>query len=126
MIEISIIVYFGINIFLAGYHLGDDGRFNSWYRNLISVFFLIFFAVFVVFGYYLVNFLRYVLEPVYRETRFLYLFYLTKHFDKIYLDDNYSDVFKTREEKLKRTEEVSKTKQMKRHNKFIQNKYKTL
>ncbi len=124
MIEVSIVIYFAVNIFLAGYQLGDGGRFNNKWKNAYSSFLLILFAAQICIGYFLFVFISEAFQPVYREIRFIYKFYLTKYYDNIYLNDDYSDVYKTREEKLKRTEEISTSKQMKRHNKVIQNKYK--
>lgn len=125
MIEVSIIIYFAINIFLAGYYVGGDGRFNSKLWNFfISVLFILFGAIICV-GYFLLVSLSSILAPIYKEIIFSYKFYLTKYFDNIYLNDEYSDVFKTLEEKLEKTEELAQnsTDQLKRHNKLIQNKY---
>ena len=80
---------------------------------LISVF-LLFFKLFSP-----------ILKWVYREIQFQYRFYFTNYWDDIFLDDNYSEEFRTKEDKLKRSEEISKqfSKQGQRHNKQIQNKY---
>lgn len=125
MIEVSIIIYFSVNIFLAGYKLGDDGRFNSKWYNFFTSVLLILLAVPMCVGYFLLVSLSSILAPIYKEIAFSYKFYFTKYFDNIYLNDDYSDVFKTREEKLKRTEELAQNSsdQLKRHNKLIQNKY---
>ena len=65
------------------------------------------------------------LEYITTEIRFQYRMLFTDYFDKIYLDDAYSELYDSREKKLKKTEELAKnsSKQMKRHNKQIQNKY---
>jgi hypothetical protein len=49
----------------------------------------------------------------------------TNYFDKIYLDDNYTEDYDSREKKLKRTEKLAQnsSKQMQRHNRQIQKKY---
>jgi hypothetical protein len=64
---------------------------------------------------------------IYREIKFQYRFRFTKYWDKILLDDNYSEKYKTLGEKLKRAQLMVKnsSKQLKRHNKQIQDKYAT-
>ncbi len=64
-------------------------------------------------------------EYITAEIRFQYRFYCTDFWDKILLDDNYSEEYKTCEEKLKRAKETTRnaSKQVKRHNKQIQKKY---
>jgi hypothetical protein len=59
------------------------------------------------------------------EIKFQYRMYFTDYFDNIYLDDNYTEFYDSREKKLKRTEELAKnsSKQVQRHNKQIQKKY---
>jgi hypothetical protein len=59
------------------------------------------------------------------ELRFQHRLYFTKYFDKIYLDDLYSEDYDSREKKLKRTGELAQngSKQMQRHNRLIQKRY---
>ena len=123
--EIILYIYFAINLFIAGYWFNENNRFYN-HRYTFSIFVLS--VLFGVLGY-LIYFLFLAFSPIlgwlYREIRFQYRFYFTSYWDKIFLDDNYSEEYRTKEEKLERSKEISKhfSKQGQRHNKQIQKKY---
>lgn len=64
-------------------------------------------------------------EYVTSEIKFQYRILFTDYFDKVFLGDSYTELYDSREKKLKRTEELAQnsSKQIKRHNKQIQKKY---
>ncbi len=121
-----IYIYLIINSFIVGFHLNDRYRFESkTYLITVSVLLFLFGGILIplIYGFNPITKIR---EWVIREVKFQYRFYLTDYWDKIFLDDDYSEDFKTREEKLKMAEKVSKnSKQIQRHNKQIQKKYAT-
>lgn len=123
--EIIIYIYFGINLFIAGYWFNENSRWGSnKYTFIFLVLSLLFGVVGIVFYCLLFLFVP-ILGWLYKEVKFQYRFYCTDYWDKILLDDNYSEKYKTREEKLKRSEQLVKgaSKQIQRHNKQIQKKY---
>jgi hypothetical protein len=119
-----IYIYLIINSFLLGWHLKEN-----WFESLNYK--LICFSVFILFGaiilplVYILPILAQYIGWIVTEVRFNYRFYCTDYWDKILLDDLYSEEYKTREEKLKRANETTKnaSKQVKRHNKLIQKRY---
>ena len=123
--EIILYIYFAINLFLAGYWFNENDR---WENRKYTIIFSSVCLFFGVLGYLIYLFLI-VFAPIlgwlYKEVQFQYRFYCTDYWDKILLDDNYSETYKTREEKLKRSEQLTRTasKQIQRHNKQIQKKY---
>lgn len=124
MIEIIIIIYFAINIFLSGYWFNENYRWeNTKYAINISLL-CIFFGVIGYLFYYILILFSPLLGWIYREIQFKYRFYFTKYWDKILLDDSYSQQFRTKEEKLNKFKEFFTTKTEKRHYRAIYNKYK--
>ena len=124
--EIILYIYFAINLFIAGYWFNENDR---WENRKYAIIFSSVCLLFGVLGY-LIYFLFLVLFStnlgwIYKEIQFQYRFYFTSYWDDIFLDDNYSEKFRTKEEKLKRSEKLVRTasKQLKRHNKQIQKKY---
>jgi hypothetical protein len=102
-----------------------ESRFESLSYKVISFSVLIFFGAIILPLIYILPVLAKIIGWVVREVRFNYRFYCTKYWDKVLLDDNYSEEYKTREEKLKRANQITKnaSKQFKRHNRLIQKKY---
>jgi hypothetical protein len=119
-----IYIYLIINSFILGWHLRES-RFESLSYKVISFSVLIFFGAIILPLIYILPVLAKIIGWVVREVRFNYRFYCTKYWDKVLLDDNYSEEYKTREEKLKRANQITKnaSKQFKRHNRLIQKKY---
>lgn len=123
--EIILIIYFGINLFLSGYWFNENSR---WESNKYTFIFLVLSLLFGVVGivfYCLLFLFAPFLDWLYKEVKFQYRFYCTDYWDKVLLDDNYSETYKTCEEKLKRSEQLTRTasKQIQRHNKQVQKKY---
>lgn len=119
-----IYIYLIINSFVAGY-VFDDYRFESKFYRLGVFICSILFGGILSLLYTILPLIASILGWLFREIKFQYRFRFTDYWDKILLDDNYSDVYKTREEKLKRANQTARSgsKQVKRHNKLIQNKY---
>ena len=120
-----IYIYLIINSFILGSYLLD--RFND-YSLIEKVFWsviLFFFGGILLPLIYIGDPLVKVIGYIYKEIKFQYRFHFTDFWDKILLDDNYSEDYKTLGEKLKRAELMIKSgsKQLKRHNKQIQKKY---
>lgn len=126
MTEVIILcTYFALNFFIAGYTYADDEKFEKRIRAIFGVILCsLFGSVFVAF-YYLSLLFAPILRWINNEVQFQYRFFFTDYWDKILLDDNYSEEYRTKEEKLKRSEELvgNGSKQLKRHNRQIQNKY---
>lgn len=125
--EIIVYIYFGINLFIAGYWFNENDR---WENRKYAIGFSLLCSVFgtlICFIYLFLIVFSPILGWVYKEIRFQYRFYFTSYWDKILLDDSYSEEYKTGEEKLKRLKELVKgaSKQLQRHNKQIQKKYAT-
>ena len=120
-----IYIYLVINSFIVGYQYNDRYRFENKSYLTITSFFLFFFGGIVAALYFLGVPLLRAIGYVYKEIHFQYKFKFTDYWDKILLDDNYSEDYKTLGEKLKRAKLVVRngSKQLKRHNKQIQDKY---
>lgn len=120
--EIALQIYFAINIFLAGYWFNEHNKWESRKFTIIFSFGCLLFGALICLFFL-------ILEPIfvwtYKEIRFQYRFYFTKYWDKILLDDNYSEKFCTKEEKLERMVKIMSgfSKQTDRHLRQIQNKY---
>ena len=123
--EIILYIYFTINIFLAGYWFNENNRWESKKYTIIFSSVCLFFGVLGYLIYLFLILFAPILGWLYKEVKFQYRFYCTDYWDKILLDDNYSKTYKTREEKLKRSEQLTRTssKQIQRHNKQVQKKY---
>ena len=123
--EILIYIYFGINLFLSGYWFNENSRWENRKYTIIFSSVCLFFGVLGYLIYLFLILFAPILGWLYKEVQFQYRFYCTDCWDKILLDDNYSETYKTREEKLKRSEQLTRTasKQIQRHNKQIQKKY---
>ena len=123
--EIVLHIYFAINLFIAGYNYNKDIRYESRLRTVFGAFICVFFGVLITIIYYFLIFFAPILGWLYKEVQFQYRFYCTDYWDKILLDDNYSKKFRTKEEKLKRSEQLTRgaSKQIQRHNKQVQKKY---
>ena len=123
--EIILYIYFAINLFIAGYWFNENDR---WENRKYAIIFSSVCLLFGVLGY-LIYFLFLVLfSPIlgwiYKEIQFQYRFYFTSYWDDIFLDDNYSEDYKTREEKLERMKQIMAgfSKQVDRQVKQIENK----
>lgn len=124
--EIILYIYFGVNIFLSGYWFNENDRWeNRRYAIIFSVVCLLIGAILAVFVplFYLV---LPIFECIKYEIKFWYRVKCTDYWDKILLDDTYSEDYKSREEKLERIKNLANNfnKQSKRHSKIIYNKYK--
>jgi predicted PurR-regulated permease PerM len=120
-----IYIYLIINSFIVGYQYNDRYRFESWSYLAVTSFFLFFFGAILLPLYFLVDPIARSIGYIYKEVTFQYRFNFTDYWDKILLDDNYSEKYKTLSEKLKRAQLMVKngSKQLKRHNKQVQDKY---
>lgn len=103
------------------YHFNDSTPLKNYLLSLL----IIFFGAIILAGYFIFVVVDYLFKPITIEVIFQYRMYFTDYLDKIYLDDNYTEDYDSREKKLKRTEELAQnsSKQMQRHNKQIQKKY---
>jgi hypothetical protein len=123
-----IYIYFIINAFIAGYTYKDT---YSWETKLTSISYT-FFALLVGIPFYIILFIINASAPIlgwtHIEIKFQYRFHFTKYWDKILLDDNYSPIYKTLEDKLERAEKLTRgsSKQVRRHNKKVKNRYEKL
>ena len=124
--EILIYIYFGINLFLSGYWFNENSRWENRKYTIIFSSVCLFFGVLGYLTYLFLILFAPIWGWIYKEIKFQYRFYFTDYWDKVLLDDNYSERFRTKEEKLKRSEQLTRTasKQIQRHNKQIQKKYK--
>ncbi len=124
MIVHIIYIYLIINSFIAGWHL-EEQRYETLSYRIISFSVLFSFGAILYPSIYIATLLAKPLGWVTREIRFIYRFYCTDYWDKIMLDDNYSEKFKTTKDKLERQAEIARTasKQLKRHNRLIQKRY---
>jgi len=123
--EIILYTYIAINIFLAGYWFNENERWESKKYTFIFLILSLLFGVFGIIFYCLLIIFTPILGWVYKEVQFQYRFYCTDFWDKILLDDNYSEEFRTKEEKLERMIKIMSgfSKQVNRHAKQIQKKY---
>jgi hypothetical protein len=121
----SIYIYLIINSFIVGYQYNDRCRFESWSYLVVTSLFLFFFGAILLPLCFLIDPIARGIGYIYKEITFQYKFHFTDYWDKIFLDDNYSEKYKTLGEKLKRAQLIVKngSKQLKRHNKQVQDKY---
>lgn len=118
--EIILIIYFGINLFMTGYFLNENLRWETKrYSIIMAILCLVFGSLFAVFVPLLPIF-----SWIYSEIKFQYRFRLTDYWDKVISDPNYSDEYRTRQEKLERIKRLNFNKQGKRHAEMVYNKYK--
>ena len=119
-----IYIYLIINSFILGWHLRDN-RYETLAFNIVSSVVIIFFGAIILPLVYIVPIIVKPLGWLIREVKFQYRFRLTNYWDRILLDDNYSQEYKTREEKLERMKTLTDrfSKQVKRHNRLIQKRY---
>lgn len=124
--EILIYVYFGINLFIAGYVFNENETWESAIHTFLALVFCLLFGTIAII-YVLISYaVSPILQWIICEIKFWYRFKFTDFWDKILLDDNYSEDYKSREEKLERVINIADrmNKQSKRHSKVIHNKYK--
>lgn len=117
-------VYFGINLFMTGYFLNENLKWETkTYSIIVVILCLLFGALLAVFVplFYLFS---PILSWIYSEIKFQYRLRFTDYWDKVILDPDYSDEYKTREEKLERIKRLNFNKQGKRHAEIVYNKYK--
>ena len=119
-------IYLIINSFiLGGYISSSDYRFDYKFTRFVYCLILIFFGGIVALLDFISPKFLDIIIYIRIEIKFQYRMYFTDYFDKIYLDDNYTEDYDSRKKKLKRTEELVKnsSKQMQKHNRQIQKKY---
>jgi len=123
--EIILIVYFAINIFLAGYWFNENDRWENRYYAVLFSSVCLFFGVLGYLIYLFFILFSPILGYIYKEISFQYRFYFTNYWDNILLDDNYSEEFRTKEEKIERMKQIMAgfSEQIDRHVKQIQKKY---
>ena len=123
--EIIIVLYFAVNLFMAGYCYSDDENKVTKSRALFGVFINLFFSSFIVVFYYLSLLFSPIFEYFRDEILFWWRLKFTDYWDNVLLDDDYTDLYPTFESKMKRVEEISEymSKQSKRHCRIIKNKY---
>ncbi len=127
MMETFLYIYFAVNIFLAGYWFNENDRWENRYYAILFSSVVLLFGVLGYLIYLLIILFAPILGWFYKEINFQYKFRFTDYWDKILLDDNYSEEYKTREEKIKQMKRVMSgfSKQVDRHVKQIQNKYES-
>lgn len=119
-----IYIYLIINSFILGWHLREYRYETVAYKTVLTIFMFLLGAVILP----IVYILPIIIKPIdwlIREIKFQYRFRFTNYWYRILLDDNYSEEYKTLEEKLDRVNKMTKgaSKQVQRHNKLIQNRY---
>lgn len=119
-----IYTYLIINSFILGWHLREYRYETVAYKTILTIFIFLLGAVILPIVYILPT----IIKPInwlIREIKFQYRFRFTDFWDKILLDDSYSDIYKTIEEKLQRANKMTKgaSKQVRRHNRLIQKRY---
>ena len=119
-----IYTYLIINSFILGWHLREYRYETVAYKTILTIFIFLLGAVILPIVYILPT----IIKPInwlIREIKFQYRFRFTDFWDKILLDDSYSDIYKTLEEKLQRANKMTKgaSKQVRRHNRLIQKRY---
>lgn len=120
-----IYIYFILNSYLFGKYVGKDMRFDIIGERIFYSLCLIFFGVILGVLVTICKLISPFIAYIWQEIRFQYCFRLTDYYDIIYLDDKYTELYDSRDKKLKRTEELSQNSsgQTKRYNKQIQKKY---
>lgn len=123
--ETLLYTYFAINIFLAGYWFNENDRWENRYYAVLFSSVCLFFGVLGYLIYLFFILFSPILGWIYKEVSFQYRFRFTSYWDNILLDDNYSEEFRTKEEKLERMKQIMSgfSKQIDRHVKQIQKKY---
>ena len=119
-----IYIYLIINSFILGWHLREYRYETVAYKIVLTIFMFLFGAI-ILPSVYIVHIIVKPVGWLIREIKFQYRFRFTDFWDKILLDDNYSEEYKTLEEKLERANKMTKgaSKQVVRHNRLIQKKY---
>ena len=119
-----IYTYLIINSFILGWHLREYRYETVAYKTILTIFIFLLGAVILPIVYILPTIIK-PIDWLIREIKFQYRFRFTGFWDRILLDDNYSDIYKTLEEKLQRANKMTKgaSKQVQRHNKLIQKRY---
>ena len=122
-----IYIYLIINSFIVGFHFNERYRFESREHLTIASVILFLFGSVSISLYFISIPLIKAVSWVFREIGFQYRFYFTDYWDKILLDDSYSEKYKTTQEKLERSAKIAEvsSKQVQRHNRQIQKKYAT-
>lgn len=127
MIEILILIYFAVNIFMAGYNFSEDEKWETRLRAIFGLFVMLFFgSLFLIF--YSVYHL---FSPIFNWIKFEIIFWrrfkFTNYWQEVLLDDNYSEKFRTKEEKLEwlLSSANNYNKQSRRHAKKVYDKWKT-
>ena len=124
--EIILYIYFAINLFLAGYWFNENDRWES--RGYAVVFS----SVCLFFGGLacLIYLFSILFSPIFNWTKYEIIFWhrfkFTNYWQDILLDDDYSEKFRTKEEKLEWlvSNANNYNKQSRRHSKIVYNKYK--
>ena len=126
MIKILILIYFAINIFMAGYNFSEDEKWETRLRAIFGLSIMLFFGSLILIFYCLSILFSPIYDWLHNEIGFQYKFYLTKYWENILLDDDYSEKFRTKEEKLEWlvSNANNYNKQSRRHSKIVYNKYK--
>lgn len=123
--EIILYIYFGINIFLSGYWFNENDRWENRRYAIIFSSLCLFFGVIGAVSIFIFYLFSPIFEWALKEIRFWYKLKFTNYWNKILLDDSYSEAYKSREEKLERIKNLANnfSKQSKRHSKIVYNKY---
>lgn len=119
-----IYIYLIINSFILGWFLREYRYETVSYKLFLTVSIFLFGAI-ILPSVYVVPILVNPLGWLIREVKFQYRFRFTDFWDRILLDDSYSQEYKTREEKLERMKTLTDrfSKQVQRHNRLIQKRY---
>ena len=119
-----IYIYLIINSFILGWHLREYRYETVAYKIVLTIFMFLFGAI-ILPSVYIVPIIVKPVGWLIREIKFQYRFRFTNYWDRILLDDNYSEEYKTLEEKLQRANKMTKgaSKQVRRHNRLIQKRY---
>lgn len=121
MITILLIVYFSINVFMTGMYFSDSFLWDKpSIKDLTTLLFFgtLFLILNLISRIGIISWVKY-------EVVFFYRLYFTKYWDKMFLDDNYSEDFPDLLSKLDQVERIYRngSKQVKRHAEIIKRRY---
>lgn len=97
-----IYIYLIINSFILGSYLFDWLNYDNLIKKVFWSVLLFFFGGILIPLWFLIDPFAEVIGYIYKEITFQYGFHFTDYWDKILLDDGYSEDYKTLGEKLKR------------------------
>ena len=112
---------------MAGYNFSEDEKWESKTKIVFGLFLMLFFGSCILILYPLSILFSPIFNWVKYETIFWHRFKLTNYWQEVLLDDDYSEKFRTKEEKLEwlLSSANNYNKQSRRHAKKVYDKWKT-